>query len=77
MIKKYRFFTVSQNNGEMFDGKPVYRIYNNNTKTELGRISYYAPWKQFVFSMAPRAVFNDRCLRHVLDFMKTIRKTIR
>ena len=35
-------------------------------------LSFYKPWKQYVFSSHDECVFNDSCLRDVLDFMKSI-----
>ena len=69
-MKKYRFITIRQEGGEAFEGRPVYRIFNNNSGTQLGVISFYKPWKQCVFSSQPECVFNNSCLRDVLDFME-------
>lgn len=69
--QKYRFISIRQDGGELFEGKPVYRIYNNRTKAQLGIISWYKPWKEYVFSSQPDCVFNNSCLRDVLDFIET------
>lgn len=70
-MKKYRFITIKQVDGEVFAKKPVYRIFNNrNTNSQLGIISYYTPWKEYVFSSQPECVFNNSCLRDVLDFVE-------
>jgi hypothetical protein len=68
--KKYKFITIEQEGDEVFEGKPVYRIYNNRNNSQLGIISYYKSWKQYVFSSQPECVFNNSCLRDVLDFME-------
>ncbi len=84
--RKYRFITIRQavakisetddggleRAGEMFEGHPVYRIFNNKSGGQLGILSYYRPWRQFVLSSQPECVFNDSCLRNVLDFMERI-----
>lgn len=71
-LKKYRFITIEQINDELFDGKPVYRIFNNKSHRQIGIISFYKPWKQHVFSSQPDCVFNYSCLHDVLDFMEDI-----
>ena len=68
-MKKYKFITIRQEDDEIFECMPVYRIFNNKSGGQLGIISYYKPWKQYVFSSQPECVFNDSCLRDVLDFM--------
>jgi hypothetical protein len=70
--RKYRYITIRQEDGEVFDGYPVYRIFNNRAGAQLGIISWYKPWKQWVLSSQPECVFNDSCLRDVLDFMGRI-----
>lgn len=80
-VKFYKFISIGQvqvknadgkgNPGpEMFEGKPVYRIHNIKNNAQLGIISFYKPWKQYVFSSRPECVFNNSCLRDVLDFME-------
>jgi hypothetical protein len=69
-IQKYRFMIIKQMNGEVFEGHPVYRIYNKKTMTQLGIISWYKPWKEYVFSSQPECVFNNSCLSDVLDFIE-------
>jgi hypothetical protein len=77
--KKYKYIEIRQNQdgidesgsiGEQFEGKPVYRIYNIMGSVQIGIISWYKPWKQYVFSSREGCVFNNSCLRDVLDFME-------
>lgn len=70
---KYKYLTIDQVNGELFLGKPVYRIFNNRNWDQLGIISYYKPWKQYVFSSIKECVFNNSCLRDVLSFMEGLK----
>ena len=74
--KKYKFITIRQVNGEEFAKRPVYRIFNNKGDDQIGILSYYAPWRQYVFSSRPECVFNNSCLRDVLDFMEIQIRTI-
>ena len=69
-MKKYRFITIKQLDEELFEGKPVFRIYNNKGGEQLAILSFYKPWKQYVFSSRGDSVFNNSCLRDVLDFME-------
>lgn len=71
---KYRFITIRQRShlnetGETYNDHPVYGIYNNRSKAQIGLLSFYRPWKQYVFSSQPECVFNAACLRDVLDFL--------
>jgi hypothetical protein len=67
----YRFIRIQQSDNEMFEGHPVFRIYNRKSGAQLGIISWYKPWKEYVFSSQPECVFNNSCLRDVLDFIET------
>lgn len=72
-MKKFKFITIRQNDNETFEGKPVYRVYNNRSGSQLAILSYYKPWKQYVFSSREECVFNDSCLRDVLSFMDALK----
>ncbi|MDD4970715.1 MAG: hypothetical protein PHT07_14910 [Paludibacter sp.] len=67
---KYQYITMRQIDDELFENHPVYRIFNNKTGTQLGMISYYTPWKQYVFSAREGCVFNNKCLSDIIDFIK-------
>lgn len=69
MTKKYKYITVRQVDGELFEKKPVYRVFNNRSGDQLALLSYYKPWKQYVFSSQDQCVFNKECLLHILDFI--------
>jgi len=72
MNKVYKFINIRNVNQEIFAEKPCYRIFNNKSQAQLGIISWYKPWKQYVFSSQPECVFNNSCLQDVLDFMNKI-----
>ena len=69
-MKKYKWITIKQEDDEVFEGRPCYRIFNNKNLSQIGIISFYKPWKQYVFSSQPDCVFNNSCLKDVLDFME-------
>ena len=75
-MKKYKFITIKQMDDEVFEKRPVYRIFNNRDKHLLGLISYYFPWKEYVFSSQEDCVFNNSCLRDVLDFIEKVIPTL-
>ena len=68
--KKYKYIHIKQNNNELFNGKPVYRVYNNRTKEHLAMIFYYKQWKQYTFESREGCIFNNSCLRDILDFIE-------
>ena len=68
-MKKYKYITIKQVDNELFEKQPVYRIYNNRSSEQLGILSYYKPWKQYVFSSNESCVFNKDCLLDVLNFI--------
>lgn len=73
-MHKYKYITIRQNKNEEFEKHPVYRIYNNKSGLQIGILSYYKPWKEYVFSSNEQCVFNNTCLRDVLNFIENIIK---
>jgi len=70
-MKKYKFIEIRQEDGEMFDGHPVYRIVNNKSDTELGMLCYYKTWRQYIFRAEDETcVFNISCMHDIIDFME-------
>lgn len=70
--KRYKYITIRQVSNEVFEGYPVYRIFNTKSGGQIGLLSWYKPWKQYVFSSIAECVFNNSCLCDVLDFMTII-----
>lgn len=66
---KYKYITIHQSNDEEFEKHPVYRILNNISKDQIGIISWYKPWKEYVFSTKDGCVFNNGCLSDILGFI--------
>lgn len=69
-MKKYKFITIKCVKEEYFEKHPVYRIFNNKSDLQIGILSWYSPWKQYVFSSQEECVFNNSCLHDVLDFLE-------
>lgn len=71
-VFKYRFFSIQHRGSEMFEGRPVYRIYNNKNEDQIGVVSWYKPWRKYVFSSKEGCIFDVSCLLDVLDFMNKL-----
>ena len=39
-MKKYKFITIKQINDELFEKRPVYRIFNNKSNNQNGMVVY-------------------------------------
>lgn len=72
MEKKYKYIHIKRVGAETYNNHPVYRIFNNRSKSQIGIISWYVPWKEYVFSSQPECVFNNSCLMDVLDFIDNV-----
>ena len=66
----YKFITIRQASGMFSCGKPVFEIVTNRSHEQIGLLSYHKPWKQYVFSTDHDCVFNNSCLRDIIDFME-------
>lgn len=71
-MKKYKFITIQQENGVLFEDKPIYCIIDNKSGEELGMLFYHKPGKQYFFEGYLNCMFNDSCLRDILDFMENV-----
>lgn len=71
-MKKYKYITIKQEEAELFMEKPVYRVFNNKSGDQLAVLSWYKPWKEYVFSSKEDCAFNNTCLRDVLDFLENV-----
>jgi len=70
--KKYKFITIKNLNNEQHEERPVYRIFDKED-VQIGIISFYKPWKKYVFSSRTKCVFDTICLVDILDFMQNHR----
>ena len=73
-MKKYKYITIKQEGLQSYNNKPIYRIFNNKSCVQIGMLSFYKPWKEYVFSAPEDCVFNDGCLRDVLNFLNLIKE---
>lgn len=56
-MKKYKYITIRQEHGEMFENKPVYRIFNNGILT--------------LIKIKPSHINNETTTYVVTDYYKT------
>lgn len=68
--KSYKFIYVQS--GELFEEHLVYRVYNKKSNMQIALISYYKPWKKYVFSTQTEHVFDVSCLENIIEFMNTL-----
>ena len=47
----------------------VYAVLSARHGDRLGRISWYGPWRQYVFTPSPGSIWSDGCLREVAAFL--------
>ena len=70
-MKKYKYISIKQIDNEMHCKKPMYSIVNNKSENVLGKLFYYPAWRQYCFTQySQNCVFNNSCLRDILDFME-------
>ena len=52
----------------------IWTVSNNKSGGTLGMISYYKPWKQFVFSAENEMdIFSISCLQDIIHFMSQLK----
>jgi hypothetical protein len=47
-------------------------IHNNRSQAFLGEIKWYSAWRQYCFFTTMDAVFNDSCMRDIIDFISQL-----
>ncbi len=67
-MRQYDFITIQQ----VPNSNPaIFAIINNKSGDELGTLSYYGRWKQWVLNARSEAVFAASCLLDICDFIHT------
>lgn len=66
-----KFIRISQDN-EVFENKPVYRVYSKKDDSQLAIISWYKPWRKYVFSTNLGIVFDLKCLTSITEFLEEL-----
>ena len=50
---------------------------NNKSKAQLGYITLYDPWNQFVIEFQSNTVFNNQCLKDIANFLTQINNKVK
>jgi hypothetical protein len=48
-------------------------IYNNRSHSYLGEIKWYGCWRCYCFYPASDTIFNDNCMRDIIDFINQLK----
>lgn len=55
--------------GPSMSGKTKnWRVVSKRARDELGLVSWYSAWRQYVFAPSEDTVFSPDCLRDIADF---------
>ena len=46
---------------------------NNKTDDVLGTLTYYSPWKRWVFEGEQDCLFDESCLADIIHFIKQLK----
>lgn len=72
---KYMYFELREREkGERKRKTQVWDVINKASEEPLGRISWYGPWRQYVFMPEPLTTFNDGCLNSISGFLGYLRQ---
>jgi len=52
--------------------KSSYSCHSNKTNDELGRVSWYPRWRQYVFWSGDDTLFSVGCLSDIAEFIKQV-----
>jgi len=70
MKTRYRHIHFEEDTRMEVEGKITWFCRNNRDRSILGRITWYAPWRRWVFEAKPGCVFDYNCLRDVAGFLQ-------
>jgi len=70
MKTKYRHICLEEDPAMPVEEKSTWFCRNNKTKEILGMVTWYGPWKRWVFEGEPGCVFDYTCLRDIADFLE-------
>ena len=52
----------------------IYDVLSKSQGSLLGRVQWYAPWRQYCFFPSPNCVFNKTCMNDICGFIDTLMK---
>ena len=67
LITKYKwiYFSAVASTGKT----TIYNCYNEEHKTFLGEVKWYAPFRKYSFFPAANIVFETQCLKDIASFL--------
>ena len=68
MKTRYKFIHFEQD-GNNYDGKPVWFCHNNRSGHQIAALIWYKPWRQWVMQGQDDAVFSSDCLEDIQHFI--------
>jgi hypothetical protein len=72
-VHTYEYISVAWAGSSKSGKTQVYNVTNNRSGDLLGRISWYGPWRQYVFMPEP-SLYSHGCLEDLADFLGWLRK---
>lgn len=65
ILHKYRFFHVER-------APQGFALINTRQKAAIGEVTWYAPWRKWVFEAVPGSIWSSECLDNVRDLIGRI-----
>lgn len=66
---KYKFINFEKSDRKNA-GRPVYYVKNNKTGVQLGVVYYEKKWRKYAIYTREGIIFDDKCLKDIIDFME-------
>jgi hypothetical protein len=71
IIQTSKFLEFKKADGQHFNGKQLYNVFNRKNKSLLATVFYYPPWKKYCFTQSDQGiVFDSICLKEIIIFME-------
>lgn len=67
---KYKYIHFVEGPGPEEDSR-IWSCRNNKCGDQLGVVTWYGPWRQYVFVSSPGVVFSADCLADIQKFIET------
>jgi hypothetical protein len=76
-MKSSQFIRFERRTAEETGRTQVWAVVSQQRGTILGRIKWFARWRQYGFHPESGTVFNNRCLRDITEFTEDLMATWR
>lgn len=71
MKTKFKHIYFTQTNPDPVRS-PIWSCRNNRDHALLATIEYYAPWRKYTVEFLESAVFDEKCLLDIAEFLKSL-----